>query len=353
MSDTVATSDHDLRAQFGKQQDMHIQSHVPVNMEAPLTALDHDITPLDHFFMRNNHAMPTVDADTWTLTINGLVENPLTINYQELCSLPTVRYVAFLECYGNGRTRFVETGKEAEGVQWRLGAIANAEWEGVPVSVLIERTGISPHATQVECISAGEAEFVRGVDLEPLLKDAIIAYRMNGEPIPADHGGPVRLVVPGWGGINWVKWISEMTVIDHESHSTFNRDSYIIIDENGEYQGKTREIYVKSLINNIEPNSVLSAGSHEIRGMAWSANGIQRVEISSDGGETWSDAELLNDLGQYSWRRFSYTWQASRGQHELVARATDQAGNVQPPTVPYNRKGYLMNAYHRVPVSVE
>lgn len=351
MNDTAATTDHELRERYGKQQDMHIQTHVPVNMEAPLSALDHDITPLDHFFMRNNHEMPTVDAATWSLTIDGLVENLLTIDYQELCSLPTVRHVAFLECYGNGRTRFAESGQEAEGVPWRQGAIANAEWEGVPVALLLERTGISPHATQIECGSPGD--FIRGVDLDVMQKDAFLAYRMNGQPIPAEHGGPVRLIVPGWGGINWVKWITAMTVIDHESHSTFNRDSYIIIDENGEYQGKTREIYIKSLINNIEPNSVLSAGSHEIHGMAWSAHGVQRVEVSTDGGETWHDAELATDLGQYSWRRFSYTWQACSGQHELVARATNQAGNVQPASVPYNRKGYLMNAYHRVAVSVE
>jgi sulfite oxidase len=258
---------------------------------------------------------------------------------------------AFLECYGNGRRRFAEQGQLAEGVPWRNGAIGNAEWVGVPVAAVLEQAGVRPGAVHAEC-RGGARDFARGVEVDKLLDDAILAYAMNGQDLPQAHGGPVRLVVPGWGGINWVKWIMSMTVLDHESLSSYNQQSYVLIDQDGTAQGKAREVRVKSVIVDPRPAGALAAGAQVVRGMAWSPHGVAHVDVSIDGAAHWQMATLLDDLGPRAWRQFLWRWDAAPGDYRLAARATDLAGNVQPIEVPFNQKGYLMNAIEFVPVRV-
>jgi DMSO/TMAO reductase YedYZ molybdopterin-dependent catalytic subunit len=163
----------------------------------------------------------------------------------------------------------------------------------------------------------------------------------------------VRLVVPGWGGINWVKWIVGMTVLNHESHSPYNQQSYVLIDQAGHVQGKAHEVRVKSVIADPRPVRALAAGQQLVRGMAWSPHGVARVEVSADGGAHWQPATLLDDLGPRSWRQFVWRWEAAPGEHLLASRATDLAGNIQQAHVPFNQKGYLMNAIETVSVWVE
>jgi DMSO/TMAO reductase YedYZ molybdopterin-dependent catalytic subunit len=349
----ASTSDQALTKQFGKDARMLIHSAAPINLEAPLALLADAITPYERFFMRNNSVIPTIAPAEWRLTIDGRVEHPYTLTYTELRQLPATRVVAFLECYGNGRQRFAEQGQPAEGLAWRHGAIGNAEWTGVPVAQLLERAGVQHGAVQVECRAGGDHEFVRGVEVAKLLDDAILAYTMNGQDLPIAHGGPVRLIVPGWGGINWVKWIVGMTVLNRESRSSYNQQSYVLIDQEGRVQGKAREVRVKSMIADPRPVRALAAGQHQVRGMAWSPHGVAHVEVSADGGAHWRPATLLDDLGPCSWRQFIWHWEAAAGEHLLASRATDLAGNIQPADVPFNQKGYLMNAIETVPVSVE
>jgi len=340
-------------AALGKDPRLTVVTEAPLNAETPLALLDATLTPVERIFMRNNHAFPVVDPAAWRLTIDGLVREPLAVGLDDLRRLPARSYVAVLECSGNGRQRFAELGTPAEGLQWAHGAVANVEWIGAPVSALLERAGVDPGALQAECWSAGDEPFARGIEVAKLLDDALLAYGMNGRPLPAAHGGPVRLVVPGWGGINWVKWVSRMTLIPHESQSEYNQQSYVLYDTAGAPYGKVREIAVKSLITSVAAGATLSGGTHELRGVAWSAGrGVARVEVSADGGRTWADAELLHDLGPRAWRSFVFHWQAAPGDHELMARATDLAGATQPLDPAFNRKGYLMNAVHRVPVAV-
>jgi DMSO/TMAO reductase YedYZ molybdopterin-dependent catalytic subunit len=339
--------------QFGKDARMVIHSAAPINLEAPLALLADAITPHERFFMRNNHVIPTIAPTEWRLTIDGQVERPYTLTYAELRQLPAARLVAFLECYGNGRHRFAEQGQPAEGLPWRNGAIGNAEWTGVPVAQLLERAGVQRGAVQVECRAGGDHAFARGVEVAKLLDDAILAYAMNGQDLPIAHGGPVRLVVPGWGGINWVKWIVGMTVLNRESRSPYNQQSYVLIDQAGRVQGKAHEVHVKSVIADPRPVRTLAAGQHLVRGMAWSPHGVAHVEVSADGGAHWQPATLLDDLGSRSWRQFIWRWEAAAGEHLLASRATDLAGNIQPADVPFNQKGYLMNAIETVPMSVE
>jgi DMSO/TMAO reductase YedYZ molybdopterin-dependent catalytic subunit len=327
--------------------------HEHYHLESSLDLLADAITPIEHFFLRNNHAIPTLAPVEWALKIDGHVDRPFTLSYAELRELPAVSIVAFLECYGNGRKRFAEQGHPAEGLAWRNGAIGNAEWTGVPVAQLLERAGVQRGAVQVECRAGGDHEFARGVEVAKLLDDAILAYSMNGQDLPIAHGGPVRLVVPGWGGINWVKWIVGMTVLNHESRSPYNQQSYVLIDQDGNAQAKAREVRVKSVIADPRPVRALEAGQQLVRGMAWSPHGIAHVEVSADGGAHWQPATLLDDLGPRSWRQFIWRWEAAAGEHLLASRATDLAGNTQPADVPFNQKGYLMNAIETVPVSVE
>jgi DMSO/TMAO reductase YedYZ molybdopterin-dependent catalytic subunit len=346
------TGPDQMLARFGKDSSMQVHSVAPFNLESSLDLLADAITPIEHFFLRNNHAIPTLAPAEWGLTIDGHVERPFTLSYAELRALPAVSMVAFLECYGNGRKRFAERGQPAEGLPWRNGAIGNAEWTGVPVAWLLERAGVRSSAVQVECRAGGDHEFSRGVDVLKLIDDAILAYAMNGRDLPIAHGGPVRLVVPGWGGINWVKWIVGMTVLDHESPSPYNQQSYVLIDQDGNPQAKAREVRVKSVIAGPRPADALAAGTQVVHGMAWSPHGVAHVEVSTDGGAHWQPARLLDNLGPRSWRQFTWTWDARPGDYLLASRATDLAGNVQPMDVPFNQKGYLMNAIELVRVQI-
>jgi DMSO/TMAO reductase YedYZ molybdopterin-dependent catalytic subunit len=346
------TSPDQLTAQFGKDSRMQVHSVAPFNLESSLELLTDPITPIERFFLRNNHAIPALAPAEWALTIGGHVERPFVLSYAELREMPAVSMVAFLECYGNGRKRFAEQGQPAEGLPWRNGAIGNAEWIGVPVAQLLERAGVRRGAVQVECRAGGDQEFARGVEVAKLLDDAMLAYAMNGQDLPIAHGGPVRLVVPGWGGINWVKWIVGMTVLDHESRSPYNQQSYVLIDQEGREQGKAREVGVKSVITTPRAERALAAGQQLVHGMAWSPHGIARVEVSADGGVHWQEATLLDDLGPRSWRQFVWRWEAAPGERLLASRATDLAGNIQPAEVPFNQKGYLMNAIETVPMWV-
>ncbi len=336
-----------------EEQDARLVFHetTPPNSEIPLQGLRAGLTPLPLFFNRNNFPLPPeIEPEAYKLKLDGLVARPLEIGLAELKSLPSQKLVSVLECTGNSRSRFGAKGPEAEGVPWGEGAIANAEWQGVPCRLLFEKAGVLPEALQAECQGAG---LVRGVEVTKLLQDSLLAYQMNGEAIPHLHGGPVRLVVPGWGGINWVKWISGMTFLDHESPSSFNQDSYVLWDEEGKARGKARVMPLKSVLTQPAEGESLKAGEIEIAGLAWSPGiALAKVEISLDGGKSWQEASFEGeDQGPYAWRAFRTILHLELGSHQLTCRATDTQGNAQPPEVAWNRKGYLMNAWHRVQVN--
>lgn len=343
----------EIIARHGKDARMQLQQAMPLNIETALDALEGAITPYPLFFVRNNDTLPHIRPQEWSLTIDGLVERPLTITYNELRRMPSTSYVAVLECSGDGRARFAEHGREPEGIAWHNGAIGNAEWVGVPVRPLLAHAGIRIEADQIECIGGDAQRTTRGIEVEKLMDDAILAYAMNGAALPHIHGGPVRLIVPGWGGINWIKWIAGMRAIAGESQSHYNQEKYVLLDEQGYLVGKVRELRVKSVIANIAHGAELEAGLHILRGFAWSpCGGAQRVDVSTDAGATWHAARLLADFGPRAWRQWEFAWEATPGRHMLHARATDAEGNVQPARVPFNRQGYLMNAIDCVPVIV-
>lgn len=343
----------DVIAKHGKDTRMTLQSESPLNIETALDALEGAITPYALFFVRNNDTYPRISQHEWSLRIDGLVDRPFGISYDELRRMPGESYVAVLECSGNSRSRFAGDGREAEGVAWNNGAVGNAEWVGVPVRRLLEQAGVQSGALQAECIGGDEGRTTRGVEIEKLMDDALLAYAMNGAPLPHIHGGPVRLIVPGWGGINSIKWIVGLRVIAGESQSVYNQQKYVVTNERGQTIGKVRQVKVKSVIASAPPAATLTPGSQTVRGFAWSPDGgVQRVEVSTDDGRSWHDARLLADLGPRSWRQWEWEWNATPGKYTLASRATDMAGNIQPTDVPFNQQGYGMNAIHRVAVTV-
>jgi DMSO/TMAO reductase YedYZ molybdopterin-dependent catalytic subunit len=335
-----------------KDSRLVVHEKAPPNTETPIELLQAGKTPLPLFFTRNNFPVPPpIAPDAWQLQIDGLVENELRLGLDDLRRLPLQKIVSVLECTGNGRGRFNAMGGKAEGLPWGEGAVANAEWVGVPLRHVFAQAGVRPAALQAECRGAG---LVRGVEIEKLAADGMLAFEMNGEPLPHLHGGPVRLVVPGWGGINWVKWIERMTLIDHESASSFNQDSYVLWASDGSSRGKATEMPVKSIFTAPRNGEKLEAGIVDVRGLAWTP-GIQlaKVEVSFDGGQSWEQAELRGkDLGPFAWREFGLEKDLRAGKYELACRATGADGKSQPPQVEWNKKGYLMNAWHRLAIEI-
>ena len=220
---------------------------------------------------------------------------------------------------------------------------------------MLAKAGVKDGAVQVVTQGGDFGGMQRGLPIEKAMnRDTMLAWEMNGEPLPVPNGGPVRLLVPGWGGVSSTKWIVALDVIDYAWQGAFNTTLYVVFDKNGNYVRNVFQMPVKSVINSPAPNASLTAGPNTIAGYAWSGYGaIERVEVSTDGGTSWNDAEITMSDGSYSWVRFEYDWDATAGQAKLQSRATDAEGYVQPATVPWNKSGYQMNAIYEVPVTVK
>lgn len=347
--EATPTAEEILRS-IGKSPDL-IQ-YGSTTFGTPEGAVDGLYTPNELFFIRSNGPVSVdIASDEWRLTVKGLVETPIELTFEELQGLPRRTLSAFLECSGNSRSRFTP---EAEGTQWGNTAIGNAEWVGTPLAAVLELAGVQEGAVDVVAQGGDFPEMQRGLPLDKALdQDTLLVWQMNGEPLPASNGGPVRLLVPGWGGIASTKWITGLEVIDHAFDGHYNVESYVIIDDGTYVVRPVTTMPVKSIITSPSPEAEVAPGEQVIAGYAWSGYGaISRVEVSTDGGITWDDAVITLEAGRHSWVRFERPWDASAGNALLVSRAYDDRGLTQPKTVPWNAKGYLMNAVYQVPVSV-
>jgi DMSO/TMAO reductase YedYZ molybdopterin-dependent catalytic subunit len=319
----------------------------------PLELIDGLTVPNDLFFIRSNGPVSVdIAPETWRLAVTGLVEQPQELTLEDLQELPQRTLTAFLECSGDSRSRFVP---EAEGTKWGNTAIGNAEWVGTPLGAVLDLAGVKEGAVDVVSQGGDFPEMQRGLPLDKAFDpDTLLVWSMNGEPVPAPHGGPVRLLVPGWGGIASTKWIVGLDVIDHAFAGHYNTESYVIIDEQEQVIAPVTTMPVKSVITSPAPDATVTAGAQTVAGYAWSGWGaISRVEVSTDGGETWSEAPIVLEAGRRSWVRFEYPWEAEAGTALLRSRAFDERGLTQPDSVTWNAKGYLMNAIYEVPVTVE
>jgi DMSO/TMAO reductase YedYZ molybdopterin-dependent catalytic subunit len=353
------------------------------------------VTPHELFFVRNRYPSPAVDADTWTLKVSGdAIETPLTITYEELRAMPSRTAPRMLECFGNGRTvNREQLGYEVEGGNWGFSAFSQGEWDYVPIKEILDRVKLRSNARQLLFWSGVDGpDTGRPMPMEAVLErpeDIGLAFGLNGLiPLPADHGGPVRALVPGWGGAASVKWLTEIRISSHRFWTRMHtREEALIGDEwpreafdedADEFLGATADDIqgqtatwqnTKSFLalpyayKKSEPPGryvlqqgevpKLPAGQRTMRGYANSPFGIEKVEYSVDGGETWQEATLVEPIGlPYSRVRFEFPWNATPGTHVLATRATDKQGNVQPETVPLNKLGILCNAIAKFEVEV-
>jgi DMSO/TMAO reductase YedYZ molybdopterin-dependent catalytic subunit len=326
-----------------------------------LATLDPWLTPNRVFFVRSHLGVPAVDLGPWRLRLTGMVDRPATLGLDDLNGLERVTVPAVLQCAGNGRALFQPT---IPGVPWEKGAVGHAEWTGVRLVELLERAGLQKGAAHVHLLGADPPPspktpaYIRSIPIaRALAPDTLLATEMNGEPLPVLHGGPIRLVVPGWTGNHWIKWLRTLNVAPDEAPGPYQQTSYkmpkvpappgAVLKPTDLMSVETMN--VKSLITAPESGSRLSPGRHEVRGVAWTGLGyVTRVEVSVDRQE-WQDATLHGPERAGSWRQWRFAWDASvRGRHLIRVRATDSKGAVQPETTPWNRSGYLWNGFDQV-----
>ncbi len=344
----------------------------PSNAETPAHLLDDDVTPYKHFFVRNNGLVPDtaldMNAEGWTLTVDGEVDTPLELTLDDLkenFEVTTQRLV--LECGGNGRAFF---NPGASGNQWTTGAVGCADWTGVRLGDVLNAAGIKDSAVYTGHFGndphlSGDPEKVaisRGVPIEKALADGgIIAWEMNGEPVPAIHGFPLRLVIPGYPGSASQKYLTRIWVRDQvHDGAKMGGYSYRIpsypVAPGTEVPEQDMEVLtdmpVKSLITFPQTGTQTPAGqATEVRGHAWAGSGdIASVDVSIDFGATWAAARLDPAKNKFAWQRFRADLTLPEaGYYEVWARATDMNGVAQPPVVPgWNPRGYGNNMQHRI-----
>jgi DMSO/TMAO reductase YedYZ molybdopterin-dependent catalytic subunit len=339
-------------------------SAYPLDVETPLEALTSYVTPNDLFFIRTHWTPTRVNPSTWSLTVDGEVSRPLTLSLADLKALPRADVTCVLQCSGNGRNWFEPP---VPGVQWRYGAVGNARWSGVRVRDVLARAAVKSVTQHLHTFGGNPPPgqvppFNRSLEIDKALGDAIIAYEMNGEPLPHGHGGPVRLVVPGWAGDHWMKWLSRLSASREPQVGFYMETAYKypirpVRPGAGVSSADMRpitEMFVKSNITSA-PSRIRLGERASLGGFAFSgAPDIARVEVSDDDGLTWRRARLNPQHDPYAWRLWSYDWTPSiRGTHRIAVRATDSRGQQQPKLPDWNPSGYLYNGWHMIAIDVE
>ena len=312
------------------------------------------LVPNELFFVRNNNPTPRIDPANYKLQVfgNGVL-HPRSFSYDDILNLPSISVIRAVECAGNGRS-FYKTayGQEASGTQWKLGGIGVAEWTGVPMREVLERAGVKSNAKDVMLISLDEKKIQRPIPIEKALaEDTLLVYAMNGDILPPDHGFPIRALIPGWVGIANIKWVGSIQVATSPLFSLYNTKKYILIGNDYSVSQELQEAGVLGeIVTEQKPKSAfelpwageIASGKRLLRGRSWSAQGkISQVEVSLDNGRNWQQARLREPNLPQAWVRWDIDWNAHPGIYQLQARATDEAGNKQPLTVPSNQKGYL------------
>ena len=345
---------------------MIIRSQRFVDMETPVEQFHTWITPVPSFFVRNHMSEPvTFDAGEYALKVTGEVEKPLALKLSDLQKLSTATVTNTLECAGNGRG-FYEP--KVPGVQWRLGAVGNARFSGPRMKDVLGQASVKPSGKFVAFLGLDEPpskvpKFVRSIPIEKAMDpDTLLAMKMNGAALTKHHGYPVRALVPGWIGAASCKWLAEIQVLDHEVEGNFMKPGYRLpnhpIQPGGSVDVKDTHpitgLNVKSIIVSPADTSRQKAGAVAITGVAWAGeNDVVKVEVSTDGGSSWTAAQLGNDHAKYAWRMFRHSWMPkSGGDYVVMSRATDSQGRVQPMQSGWNPSGYLWNGIEKVRIHV-
>ncbi|HJT80368.1 MAG TPA: sulfite oxidase [Chthoniobacterales bacterium] len=343
-----------------------VRSEDPLNLEMPFENLDGFITPTPSFYVRTHFPIPQIDRKQWRLRIEGEVEQVTQLDFEQLIELPSRTVPVTLECAGNNRNLLTT---KVKGVQWGLGAVGTAEWTGVPLGSVLDRAGLKSTAREVVLEGADEGEledpkapcgnvrFARSIPLTKARNDVLLVYKMNGVDLPPEHGFPVRAIVPGWFAVASIKWLQRIIVSDRAFNGYYQTLDYAFWKRQGENAelSPLQEMQVKAEISRpINGETVSPNSSVRVHGAAWSSGAeIAQVEVSADGGKTWSAAELDDKSVPNAWRLWEYKWQtpAKSGSYPLTARATDSTGRTQPLDRDPDRGTYMIN--HLLPIIVK
>jgi sulfite oxidase len=360
MSTEIASSPP---ARGAGSQRLRFLSDEPPNAETVFADQTGVITPNSAFYIRSHFAHPVIKEPEWSLVVEGKVQRPITLRYADLRALPARTLLVTLECAGNGRAYLQPP---VEGELWQYGAVSTAEWTGVSLCAVLEEAGLLPTAQEVVIEGADQGyvaaanktlAFARSLPLQRALHpDTLLAYAMNGEALPVEHGFPLRLVVPGWYGMASVKWVRRVEAVAQPFRGYFQADSYVLdrAEQTGAKPVPLTTAGPRSLIIAPEEGARLPRGSHILRGLAWAgAAPVCQAEVSLDGGATWEQACFTSEPTCYAWRRWEFVWHAAApGAVTLLSRALDEDGNTQPAQGEWNRLGYANNAIQQVRVEV-
>ncbi len=351
-------------AKIAGKEKLIVRSARPEDLETPVELFNSWLTPNDTFYVRHHAYVPENIGD-WKLTIEGEVAKPLTLTLDDLKKLPKVTSTVTLECAGNGRA-FMDP--PVAGIQWEKGAVGNAKWGGAKLSDVLKAAGVTTTGKFIYLNGADvgvgkQPDFVRQIPFEKA-GDTILAYEMNGEPLPKFHGAPVRAIVSGWEGAYAVKWLNQITVAEKENDSFWVKTAYrfpikrvapgAVVDAKD--MAPVMGLVVKSLISAPADGASAKSGSViKVSGFAWAGEAnISKVDISLDNGQTWQAAKLGKDQAKFTWRQFEFEWKPTEaGSYLVMARATDDKGRQQPVVAQWNPSGYLYNVIDHVRVNIE
>jgi DMSO/TMAO reductase YedYZ molybdopterin-dependent catalytic subunit len=362
VSKAVPAVDPEEACQQAIEAGLLVRRAHPLCCETSIPALvGGSVTPNAHFYIRNHFQIPKLDPASYRLAVNGLVERPLSRSLRDLPAMTSKSLIVTLECAGNGRTLFKPA---IEGEQWELGAVSTAKWTGVPLVEVLERAGVLAGAQEVlfrgadfgKVEGSREIRFERSLRLEDAREeDVLLAYAMNGETLPIQHGYPLRLIVPRWYAFASVKWLTEIEVIAQPFAGYYQGDKYWYeCPREGQLvREPVTLLQVRALITDPATDTEVRAETLTIRGVAWSgAAPIARVEvIVGDGG--WQQAQLIGEHNRFCWQAWELNTRVQKSKHlTLRARATDLAGRTQPERAEWNRLGYGNNAIHEVHIKV-
>ena len=332
------------------------------NHGMPLEALRFPITPVGLHYLLIHYDVPAVSPEGWRLAVRG--ERELSLDLEELRTRPAVELAVTMECAGNGRARL---DPRPISQPWLLEAVGTARWRGTALRPLLEEAGVPGAAVEVlftgldRGLEGGEKQsFQRALPLDDALRDEVLlAYEMNGAPLPPQHGFPLRLVVPGWYGMTNVKWLSRIELLEKPFGGYQNRMGYRLRQTEEDEGEPLSRMQPRSLLvppgipEFLTRERLVAAGEVLLEGRAWSGLAtVESVEVSVDGGSTWALAGLEPKGERWAWRGWSFRWDARPGECVLSSRARDEAGNEQPAEPPWNLGGYANNAVQTVRVTV-
>jgi DMSO/TMAO reductase YedYZ molybdopterin-dependent catalytic subunit len=339
---------------------MRILTERPLNAETPPEALRSWITANSVFFHRNQSELKTaVPLADWKLAVEGEVEAPREFSFEDILRLPKAICANTLECSGNGRSLLKE---KASGNPWTIGGVGNAVWGGVWLKELlriVRPKGTARHAALEgldEPYGAAKLKFIRTIPMEKAMASTLLAYEMNGEPLPLAHGYPLRALALGWAGANCCKWLKKITVLDQPYEGHYMDKVYRVFQkgEDSKLGTVVTRLPLKSFITQPLPGETLNLEQIVILGTAYGGERrISKVDVSVDGGRTWSPAEFIGPDEPFSWRQWQYLWNpGKKGTYCLMARATDSQGNQQPMEAQWNVLGYGNNGVQEHAISV-